>query len=156
MNPLKVELRWPNPPFAFPPDVSQWWLRSASEWPHNDQMLQRNRTSASSWRPSFDLSWRGMCWHSVDEHLARSHLDWKSQPLKVLAAVPHQWFFKPCLFWHLLQQHYSVAAERPGAVCVRQGNVTNPKAIKDETSNWMSICPLCNNVTKILTIKLII
>lgn len=32
------------------------------------------------------------------------------------------------------------------------GNVTNPKAIKEDTSNRMLICPLCNNVTKILMI----
>jgi hypothetical protein len=40
-----------------------------------------------------------------------------------------------------------------GAGFVCQGNVTNPKAIKDETSNRMLICLLCNNVTKILMKK---
>lgn len=40
-----------------------------------------------------------------------------------------------------------------GAGFVRQGNGTDPKAIKEETSNRMLICPLCNNVTKILMIK---
>lgn len=34
-----------------------------------------------------------------------------------------------------------------------QGDVTNPKAVKEETSNQMLICRLCNNVTKILMMK---
>lgn len=37
-----------------------------------------------------------------------------------------------------------------GAGFVCQGNVANPKA---ETSDGMLLCPLCNNVTKILMIK---
>ena len=40
-----------------------------------------------------------------------------------------------------------------GAGFIRQGNGTDSKAIKEETSNQMLICPLCNNVTKILMIK---
>lgn len=43
--------------------------------------------------------------------------------------------------------------ELTGAGFLRQGNGTDPKAIKEETSNQMLICPLCNNVTKILMIK---
>ena len=46
--------------------------------------------------------------------------------------------------------------ELTGARFLRQGNGTDPKAIKEETSNRMLICPLCNNVTKILMIKVII
>ena len=46
--------------------------------------------------------------------------------------------------------------ELTGARFLRQGNGTDPKAIKEETSSRMLICPLCNNVTKILMIKVII
>lgn len=40
-----------------------------------------------------------------------------------------------------------------GTGLLGQGNVSDPKAVKEETSNRMLLCPLCNNVTKILMIK---
>lgn len=43
--------------------------------------------------------------------------------------------------------------ELMGAGFICQGNVADPKAIQEETSQRMLICPLCNNVTKILMIK---
>lgn len=55
---------------------------------------------------------------------------------------PFSGFSNPACFGILYNKQYPVAAETTGAVCVHQGNVTNPKVIKDETSNWMSIC-LC-------------
>lgn len=39
----------------------------------------------------------------------------------------------------------------PGFLC--QGHVTTPKAVEEETSNRMFVCPLCNNVTKLLMIN---
>lgn len=79
---------------------------------------------------------------------------WMSQWLKVLAEPPEEHFRKSFSFWHLVQQCYqNPAASLMGTEFLGQGNVTDPKAVKDETSNRMLLCPLCHNVTKILMIK---
>lgn len=79
---------------------------------------------------------------------------WMSQWLKVLAEPPEEHFRKSFLFWHLVQQCYqNPAASLMGTEFWGQGNVTDPKAVTEETSNRMLLCPLCNNVTKILMIK---
>lgn len=78
----------------------------------------------------------------------------KSQPLQVLAEAPWEQFCKSFLFWPLVQQsYYNTAGSRWVQDSRAKEMLLNPKAIEEETSQWMLICPLCHNVTKILMIK---
>lgn len=125
---------------------------STSGWAHCHEAPQNQGPTSSSapgsssdlpWAEGVDLPLGAPGWRPPGNHSGWRY--WQRCPTGISPIL---------LIWHLVHQYLLRHSwELMGAGFIRQGNGTDSKAIKEETSNQMLICPLCNNVTKILMIK---